>query len=137
MMNRNLYSHTRGRADAGFTLLEILVALAILLVGLTSVLVLFPESLSQATTANQKTIASQQAEATLGDIGQIGADALYHDQIPYAQLRQTLDEGAYAYTTTTQRIDDGSTGSNLQRVTLTISFPNGTTETYSTYVVNP
>ena len=122
--------------SAGFTLLEILVALSILLVGLTSVLVLFPQSLSQATTANMKTIASDQASELFGEIEQIGADALYYDQIPFEKLRQSNEDGAYGFTTTTQRIGDGSTEANLQRVTITVTFPNGSHQTYATVVVN-
>ena len=117
--------------------MEILVALSILLVGLTSVVLLFPRSLSLATTANKKTIASNQASDILGEIGQIGADALYYDQIPFDKLRQSVEDGPYGFTTTTQRVGDGSTDSKLQRVTITVTFPNGTHQTYATYVVKP
>ena len=123
-MNRQRTRHKCSHAESkGFTLLEILVALSILLVGLTSVLVLFPQSLSQASTANQKTNASNQASEIFGEIGQIGADALYYDRVPYDKLRRSSD--------------DGSTDSKLQRVTLTVTFPNGTSQTYATYVVKP
>lgn len=137
-MNRQRTRHKSSHAESkGFTLLEILVALSILLVGLTSVLVLFPQSLSQASTANQKTNASNQASEIFGEIGQIGADALYYDRVPYDKLRRSSDDGSYGFTTTTQRIGDGSTDSKLQRVTLTVTFPNGTSQTYATYVVKP
>ena len=99
-------------------------------------LVLFPRSLSQAATANQKTVASGQASDILGEITQIGADALYHDQIPYDLIRQSAEKGPYQVTTTSQRVGSNP-DSKLQRVTVTVTFGNGTTETYSTYVVNP
>jgi len=137
-MNRRWMRHSADRATAkGFTLLEILVALSILLVGLTSVLVLFPQSLSQASTANRKTTASNRASELFGEIGQIGADALYYDQIPLEKLHRSTEDGPYGFATTTQRIGDGSTDSKLQRVTFTVTFPNGTTQTYATYVVKP
>ena len=137
-MSKHTTSHTHTRAQSrGFTLLEILIALSILLVGLTAVLVLFPRSLSLANVANKKTVASNQASDTLGEIGQIGADALYYDQIPYDKLRRNNTDYPYGFMTTTQRIADDSTDSKLQRVTITVNFQNGTTQTYSTYVVKP
>ena len=125
--------HTR----AGFTLLEVLVALAILLIGLVSVLALFPQSLSLANTANKKTIASEYTSNVMGEINQLGADALFYDQIDPDLLTIQPENGPVGLVTTTQRLGRGNSGSNLQRVTITVTFPNGSTESYSTYVVNP
>ena len=123
--------------EAGFTLVEILVALAILLVGLVSVLVLFPQSLSQANTANKKSVSADQAREVLGEIGQLGADALYYEQLDNDILARQAEGNVYGYSTTTQRLEHGDAESRLQRVTFTVTFPNGTSERYTTYVVNP
>ena len=123
--------------EAGFTLLEVLVALAILLIGLVSVLTMFPRSLSLADTANKKTIAAEEANQVMGEIGQQGADALYFEQIDPTRLMVDPALAPVGVVTTTQRMGASNSTSKLQRVTITVSFPNGSTESYSTYVVNP
>lgn len=125
------------KTNAGFTLLEVLVALAILLIGLVSVLGMFPQSLQLADTANKKTIASENATMVMGEISQLGADALYYEQIDPDLLTHDPDAGAVGVMTTTQRMSTNPSGANLQRVTITVSFPNGSHQSYSTYVVNP
>lgn len=125
------------RTDAGFTLVEILVALAILLVGLVSVLILFPQSLSQANTANKKSVSADHAREVLGEISQLGADYLYYDQIDKDILHKSAEGGVFGYETTIQRIEHGDAESRLQRVTFTVTFPNGTSERYTTFVVKP
>lgn len=135
-MTPDFDAHKR-RADAGFTLVEILVALAILLVGLVSVLVLFPQSLSQANTANKKSVSADHAREVLGEISQLGADYLYFDQIDKEILHKDAEGGVFGYETTVQRIEHGGANSRLQRVTFTVTFPNGTSERYTTFVVKP
>ena len=125
------------KADAGFTLMEVLVALAVLLIGLVSVMTLFPQSLSLASTAHKKTIAAEEATQVMGEISQIGADALYYEQIDPDRLTKDPDNEPVGVVTTTQRMGGTNSNSRLQRVTITVTFPNGSTESFSTYVVNP
>ena len=128
---------TTHTAQSGFTLLEVLVALAILLIGLVSVLAMFPRSLSMADTAQKKTTAAQNANKVMGEIAQQGADALYFNQIDPAIMNIPASTAPVGVNTTTQRYLGSDTNSKLQRVTITVSFPNGSTESYATYVVNP
>lgn len=132
-MERDLHHNSR----AGFTLLEVLVALAILLVGLVSILVLFPRSLSQAGTANRKAQSADAASEVLGEVQQIGADYLYYNQIDQDLLHERNPAAAFEYTTTAQRHQHGNADTKLQRVTYTVTYPNGTHQTFMTYVVLP
>ena len=124
-------------SQSGFTLLEVLVALAILLIGLTSILVLFPQSLSQAGTANRKSQSADAASAVLGEVSQLGADYLYYDQVDEELLHEEDSGATFRYHTTTQRYQHGSADSKLQRVTYSVSYPNGTQQSFVTYVVKP
>lgn len=132
------YQRSRmNNGQSGFTLVEILVALAILLVGLVSILVLFPQSLSQAGTANRKSKSADDASAVMGEINQLGADYLYFDQIDKDLLHESDPGAAYDYKTTVHRTAHGDADSKLQRVTYTATYPNGTSESFVTYVVKP
>jgi len=131
------YKQPAHTTQSGFTLLEVLVALAILLIGLVSVLAMFPRSLSMANTAQKKTTAAQNANNVLGEISHQGADALYFNQIDPTILNIDASTAPVGVNTTTQRYLGSDTDSKLQRVTITVSFPNGSTESYATYVVNP
>ena len=131
------YKQTAYSARSGFTLLEVLVALAILLIGLVSVLAMFPRSLSMADTAQKKTTAAQNANKVMGEIAQQGADALYFNQIDPVLMNVDATTAPVGVNTTTQRFLGSDADSKLQRVTITVSFPNGSTESYATYVVNP
>lgn len=133
-----MYSNrTRHKADGGFTLLEVLVALSILLIGLVSVLALFPRSLQMADIANKRTIASEQANQVMGEIAQLGADALYYDQIDPDLLTVDPANAPVGVVTTTQRMGGANPESKLQRVTITVTFANGSSQSFSSYVVNP
>jgi prepilin-type N-terminal cleavage/methylation domain-containing protein len=117
----------------GFTLLEVLVALFILLFGIVAVMQFFPVSLLQARTAAERTVSSQAADSVLGQIRQFGAASLFNDQLPRTLLHFDRADGIYGYDTTIQRLNAPANVS-FQRVTLTVTLPNGRQQTFVTYV---
>jgi len=117
----------------GFTLLEVLVALFILLFGIVAVMQMFPTSLLQARTAAERTVASQAADSVMGQIRQFGAASLLHDQLPLTLLHFDRANGIYGFNTTVQRLNSPSNVS-LQRVTFTVVMPNGRQQSFVTYV---
>jgi len=121
------------RSDKGFTLVEVLVSLAILLIGLTTVMQIMPISLLYARTAAEQTVASQAADSVLGEIRQMGAAALFYDEVPHDLLDQDKDLDFFGYTTTTQRLP-GNDDSLLQKVTFTVTLPNDKQVQFVTYV---
>ncbi len=125
-------SHRHIHKD-GFTLLEVLVALFILLFGIVAVMQFFPVSLLQARTAAERTVSSQAADSVLGQIRQVGAASLFNDQLPRTLMHFDRADGIYGYDTTIQRLNSPANVS-LQRVTLTVTLPNGRQQSFVTYV---
>lgn len=123
-------SDTRG----GFTLIEVLVALGILLIGILSVLVMFPQSLKAARTAAERSITSQAAHSVLSQIRASSAESLYNERLLPELLNQP-QTGArvYGYATSVQRLS-GAAEVYLQRVTFNVTLPNGRTESFTTFV---
>jgi len=126
-----------GYADnKGFTLVEVLVALAILLFGIGAVMLLFPMSLSAARQAAERTISSQTAHSVVSQIRASSGEALYNDRLPLGLLDQ--QRGAanlYGYSTSVQRLA-GAAEVYLQRVTFTVEFADGSTESFTTFVTD-
>lgn len=118
---------------AGFTLLEVLIALGILLVGIIAVMQLFPLSLSAARQASEDTITSQAAHSILGQVRATSAEAVFNDQLPDDLLKLQRANGLYGFTTTVQRLA-GAHEIYLQRVTFTVTFANDRQETFTTYI---
>ena len=117
----------------GFTLLEVLVALAILAVGMLAIMELFPASLISARRAAERTITSQTAHSVLGQIRASSAEALFRDQIPLELLNLERANRLYGFNTTVQRLN-GAAEVYLQRVTFTVTFADGRREAFSTFI---
>ncbi len=132
---RRAKRHQRRRGQEGFTLLEVLIAIAILLVGIVSVVSLFPNSLMQARIANERTITAVLANSVLGQIRASSAEALFKSRIPDDLLLPVFSSHGlyYGYTTSVRRLN-GAADTFLQRVTFTVSFADGRTESYTTFV---
>jgi len=125
---------TTRQHDRGFTLIEVLVALFILLLGIGAVMYLFPASLSAARTAADRTRTSQTAHSVMSQIRASSAEALYNDRLLSNLLNQQLDgANLYGYSTSVQRMA-GASEVYLQRVTFAVTLANGQTETFTTYV---
>lgn len=119
---------------AGFTLLEVVVALSILIVGIVAIMQLFPQSLLQARVAAERTVTAELANSVLGQIRASSAEALYQNKIPSTFLSVYNQYGLYSgFNTTVERMN-GAGDVFLQRVTLTVTFPDGREETFVTYV---
>ncbi len=117
----------------GFTLLEVMIALAILLIGILGVSVLFPEGLNNARRASQRTITSQTAHSVLGQIRASSAEALFRGQIPLELIQLDDANAIYNFTTTVERLG-GAAEVYLQRVTFTVTFSDGRSENFTTFV---
>ncbi len=126
--------YRRRTNSAGFTLVEVLVALGILLTGIGAVMLLFPASLSAARQAAERTITSQTAHSVLSQIRASSAESLYRGQLP-PQLLELQRQGAdiYGYTTSVQGLA-GAAEVYLQRVTFVVTFADGDTEQFTTFV---
>ena len=83
--------------EQGFTLLEVLIALAVLLIGIGTVMQLMPISLLYARSAAEQTVASQAADSVLGEVRQMGAESLYYEEIPESILNFDKAAGFYGY----------------------------------------
>jgi len=118
----------------GFTLVEVLVALAILLTGIIAVLIMFPQSLKAARMAAERSVTSQAAHSVMSQIRATSADSLYNQKL----LPELLDQpqsaaNLYGYATSVARLS-GASEVYLQRVTFTVQLSNGRTETFTTFV---
>lgn len=124
------------KPNGGFTLLEVLVALAILAVGIIAIMQLFPASLTQSRVAAERTAATTLANSELSrlrafDISK-GFDA-WLTQNTLHPLNET--ERAYAlyegwYTTVHRTAGNPDT----YRVTFSVQMMDGRYETFVTYI---
>ena len=122
------------RGREGFTLLEVLIAMGILLIGIVSIMQLFPHSLMQARMANERTVTAELANSVLGQIRASSAEALFNSRIPGSLLTVYGAYGLYdGYTTSVRRLNGGM-DVFLQRVTFTVTFADGREESYTTFV---
>lgn len=131
----------------GYSLLEVLIALAILMIGIIAVYRLFPMSMRAARLADEKIVASELASSRLGRLRSSGAQgpvlnfytaAGAVDVDPhYAQLLSAAGD-AYAlydgYTTILQRLR-GASEVYYQRALFSVQMPDGRDETFVTYIV--
>lgn len=128
-----------------FTLLEVLVALTVLIVGIVAVMQLFPASLIQARMAAERTISAGLANSHLDEIRASGASELFNGNLPmglfssFANIYgvyEVYDVGGGLYqdfSATVARLS-GASEVYLQRVTFTVTLPDGREETFVTFV---
>lgn len=133
------------KAKHGFTLIEVLIALSILIIGIVAAMKMFPISLERARLAAEKEVASRLADDRLSRLRIAGARSLFLsdfdlnrtalslsavDAINNMYTNYNLYEG---YNTTVQRMG-GAAEVYLQRVNFSVSMPDGRSETFVTYV---
>lgn len=118
---------------AGFTLIEVIIALGILLIGIIGVMQLFPASLTAARRASERTITSQTAHSVLGQIRASSAEALFRGQIPLELIQLDESGSIYNFTTTVEQLS-GAAEVYLQRITFTVTFSDGRSENFTTFV---
>lgn len=122
--------------DGGFTLLEVLIALAILTIGVMAAMQLFPASLRQSRVAAERTAAANLANTELGRLRAIDVGRDFSTWLQRNAM-DTLNEAERAYalyngwSTTVQRTQGiGDT----YRVTFSVQMLDGRRETFVTYV---
>jgi type IV pilus modification protein PilV len=127
------------KGNDGFTLIEVLIAIAILMVGIMAVMQLFPKSLRQSRIAAERTAAATLASSQLSQLRVMNNPALIQTWIANntSQTLTSIDRINSLYqgwTTSVQRVTEN--GDTL-RVTFTVKMQDGRSETFVTYVTNP
>ncbi len=128
----------------GFTPLEVLIALFILMIGVVAVFKLFPIALQQVRVAQERAVSTELADTTLGRLQMLGGRSLLTQSGSGAMGRFLAMNrpvgsaaGMYeAYAASVQRMA-GASRSYLQRVTFTVDLPEGRYERFVTYVADP
>lgn len=122
--------------QAGFSLLEVMVALTILAVGIIAVMQLFPASLDQQRSASERTTIAALARTELGMVRAGGVGNQLMNWAEQNALRElTAAQRAYAlyegWRSTVQRVGGEV---DLFRVTFSVTTGSGQEETFVTYV---
>lgn len=124
------------KQHGGFTLVEVIVALTILAVGILGVLTLFPQSLRQARTAQERTTVATLARTELGQVraGGVG-DPLTEWAVRNAFRELTTAQRAYSlYESWSARVSRIGGDVDLFRVTFSVRLFDGREEKFVTYV---
>ncbi len=136
------------KPNAGYTLVEILVAMAILIFGVVAIMRMLPIALREAHLAGEQTVAAAQADSHLGVLRQRGAeDVLLLDRpdidrvftydpnstLPVMQRHAAANVLYTGWRYAVQRME-GANQVYLQRVTYTVELPNGRRESFVTYI---
>jgi type II secretion system protein I len=123
--------------EHGFTLLEVLIALAIVGIGIIAVMQLFPSSLKQARMAAERTAAANVANSELGQLRSINNQGDFRSWLDANSLKfiSAAGEKIYAlyggWQTSVQRLSDSE---ETYRVTFNVKMLDGRSETFVTYV---
>jgi len=126
-------------SNAGFTLIEVIVALTILAVSIIAILQLFPESLRLSRTAHEQTTVASLARTELGRVRAGGVGSPLQSWAAQNALKQlTETQRAYAlyegWRSTVQRIGGEV---DLYRITFSVRMFDGREEQFVTYVTEP
>jgi len=131
------------RKDKGFSSVEVVVALAVLIIGIVAAMRLFPIALRQIRVAQERAIVSELADGSLGHLRTAGGRNLLHNWDGMSVRFQgdpptLLNLGTVydAYQTTVHRMVSASEV-YLHRVTLSVDMPDGRTERFVTYISEP
>ena len=140
------YRGPTGKADRGATLLEVLVALGILIIGIIGTVQLFPLSLEQLQRSNESTVVSRMVGSRLDELQTTGGEGLTLRQLKDSSRFRHVpgetengndndaEEGRQlfeSYTTSVQRVPGVP---NLHRVTMNVRLHDGRYKQYVTYV---
>lgn len=130
---------------SGFSLLEILIAMAVLTVGIVAVVNLIPMGLNNARVAQDRSMAAELADSDMGRIKMAGARELMGalegqtstdsslDALGTASSMYSAEAPDLQWSRTIQQLH-GAGGTSLQRVVFTVELSDGTRETFVTYV---
>ncbi len=126
----------RRRARAGFTLLEVIVALSILAVGIIAIMQLFPVAVRQQRIAAERTVVASLAKTQLGKVKVTGVGSQLQSWVRENALR-SLDETQRAYAlyqgwrSSVHRVGGDI---DLFRVTFAVEMVDGREEKFVVYV---
>ena len=128
----------------GFTLVEVLIALAILMIGIMGAFQIFPIALTQIRVARERNIITEIADSKFSQLrGLGGRNLLRHGEQILAHgfnydLRSLDGVSAIyeTYSTTVSRLNQIGRV-NLHRVIFTADMPDGRRERFVTYVTEP
>ncbi len=139
------YGHMRhDKHKDGFSLVEVIVAMAILGIGILAFMRFFPLGLRNVQIAQERSISSEIANDRMGRIQMAGPRELeltgvFGDTFNLTNIQAA--EAAYGnyvfegFTTTIQPMA-GSEETGLKRVTFAVELPDGRRETYVTYITD-
>ncbi len=129
-----------GARRGGFTLLETLVALAILATGIISVVMLFPIALERQRINTLRTMTNTVAQSQLGQVRAQDTDATFHDYLRDNRLKLLGNTGlpeeqlVRAWVVSSQPM--GEVNQGLYRLTLGLRLWDNRVEYYTTYVTD-
>jgi prepilin-type N-terminal cleavage/methylation domain-containing protein len=123
------------RSNAGFSLIEVMVALTILAVGIIAIMRLFPAALTQSRQAAERTTVSSFANTELGRVKAGGIGGLDFWMRDSAQRSLKAAQGAYElYESWRYSVQKVGGSVDLFRVTFSVKMLDGRQERYVTYV---
>lgn len=129
----------------GLGLVEVLIAIAILTIGVAAVMRLFPAALSQSRVAAQRTIAAEVARSEFAKVRSVSSEFLVRSGVyDFASYRRAAGSGGVTqvnagnsnytgYQGSLTRLS-GAASCYLQRATFTVLTPEGNTEEFVTYI---
>ena len=135
------------RERRGFSPIEVLIAMAILAIGVMAIMRLFPSGLRASRIAQERTIAAELADANLGRLRMTGASnvlgmatasAIYNLSTAsdiYLDGRIDANGVVDGYSTTVTRVA-GPLEETRARVVFSVDFPDGRRENFVTYVTD-
>jgi len=144
------YRHGRHLARTnGFSLVEVIVAMAILGIGILGFMKFFPLGLRNVQIAQERSVASELANDRMGRIQQAGPRLLEQTGVfgntfnmtTLVQAASIYDNYVFGnqvyegFTTSIQPMT-GTDQTGLKRVTFSVEMPDGRRETYVTYITD-
>ncbi|MCL4217044.1 MAG: prepilin-type N-terminal cleavage/methylation domain-containing protein [Candidatus Hydrogenedentes bacterium] len=129
--------------SAGYSLIEVLIALAILAVGIVGIMQIFPVTLRQTRVAQERTVVSQTANSMLDTVSTAGGREVFYNrgELELAPLTEEVSlenpnrTPLYVARSTTAHRLPSDDDTYLQRVTVNITLPDGRVERFVTYVM--